>query len=175
MTVVHEPAQAARRRRPLRDVLLTCLIVLLLAQGLVGSLSLSALNCLTNDNTSDRIELFKLPTSSPNQSGLQLSKTFNQVYGLSALRGEVQDQVPDLAGASVVLMNGQELASVGMHPKASRLLQAFSSQAEDQTDVIRLPSGAVRQADEKGLRVGVPLLLPDGSPGGMVVLQLRAQ
>src|SRR5690606_4737034 len=159
MTVVHEPAQAARRRRPLRDVLLACLIVLLLAQGLIGSLSLSALNRLTNDNTAERIELIARRTSSQIQTGLELGKPLNQFFGLSALLDEVKDQVPDLAGASVVLMNGQELASVGMHPKASRLLQAFSSQAEDQTDVIRLPSGAVRQADEKGLRVGVPLLL----------------
>ena len=45
------------RRRPVLEVTLACLAVLLLAQALIGALSLSALNRLVVDTTADRVEV----------------------------------------------------------------------------------------------------------------------
>src|SRR3546814_128414 len=102
MTATQEPAQKQRRRRPLRDVLLACLVVLLLAQGLIGSLSLSALNRLTADNTAERIELIARRMSSQIQTGMALGKPLNQFFGLSSLLDAIKGQAPDLVSAGVV-------------------------------------------------------------------------
>src|SRR5690606_25965400 len=157
----------------LRDVLLACLLVLLLAQALIGSLSLSALNRLTLDNTAERIELLARRTSSQIQTGMALGKPLHQYFGLSSLLDQVQGQVPDLISAGVVLIDGRELASVGAMPKVDMLLHALISRSADNGGVLRMPSGAVRRVDEQGIQVGVPLTLSDGTPGGMVVLQVR--
>src|SRR3546814_6917552 len=117
MTADREQAEKKRRRRPLRDVLLACIVVLLLAQGLIGSLSLSALNRLTADNTAERIELIARRTSSQIQTGMALGKPLNQFFGLSSLLDDIKGQAPDLVSAGVVLADGQELASVGPMPK----------------------------------------------------------
>ncbi|MFT0548824.1 MFS transporter [Allopusillimonas ginsengisoli] len=172
MTAHHEQAPARPRRKPLRDVLLACMVVLLLAQGLIGSLSLSALNRLTANNTAERIELLARRTSSQIQTGLALGKPLAQFFGLSPLLDELKRQVPDFAAAGVVLINGQELAAVGELPKVDRLLQALSS-ARESDDVLRLPSGAVSFADAQGVRVAVPLMLPDGALGGAVLLRVE--
>lgn len=173
MTALQEPVKKpARRRRPLRDVLLACLLVLLLAQALIGSLSLSALNRLTVDNTAERIELLARRTSSQIQTGMALGKPLNQFFGLSALLDQVREQEPDLVAAAVVLIDGRELASVGTLPKVDNLLHALAVKSADIGGVLRMSSGAVRRVDQQGIQVGVPLLLSDGTPGGMVVLQV---
>src|SRR3546814_13333402 len=82
MTADREQAEKKRRRRPLRDVLLACIVVLLLAQGLIGSLSLSALNRLADANTAERIELLARRTSSHIQTGMTLGKPLGQYFGL---------------------------------------------------------------------------------------------
>lgn len=157
----------------MRDVLLACLVVLLLAQGLIGSLSLSALNRLTADNTAERIELIARRTSSQIQTGMALGKPLNQFFGLSSLLDDIKGQAPDLVSAGVVLADGQELASVGPMPKVDQLLHALSSGTADNSGVTHTPSGAVRRVDERGMQVGVPLTLSDGVVAGMVVLQVR--
>src|SRR3546814_10161616 len=90
MTADREQAEKKRRRRPLRDVLLACIVVLLLAQGLIGSLSLSALNRLAADNTAERIELLARRTSSQIQTGMTLGKPLAQYFGLSSLLDELR-------------------------------------------------------------------------------------
>src|SRR3546814_18304771 len=108
MTADREQAEKKRRRRPLRDVLLACIVVLLLAQGLIGSLSLSALNRLAADNTAERIELLARRTSSQIQTGMTLGKPLAQYFGLSSLLDELRSQVPDFAAHGVVLSNAPE-------------------------------------------------------------------
>src|SRR3546814_13007800 len=125
MTAYREQAEKKRRRRPLRDVLLACIVVLLLAQGLIGSLSLSALNRLAADNTAERIELRARRTSSQIQTGMTLGKPLAQYFGLCSLLDELRSQVPDLAAAGVVRSNGQALASVGASPDAVSQMQAL--------------------------------------------------
>lgn len=175
MTATHEPIKSPRRRRPLRDVLLACLVVLLLAQALIGALSLSALNRLTVDNTAERIQLLASRTSSQIQTGLSLGKPLTQFFGLSSLLDELKEQAPDFVSAGVVLTNGQELASLGGLPRVDHLLQALISRSADNTGVSHLPSGAVRMLNEQGMLVGTPLMLADGELGGMVVLQVRVK
>ncbi|MCC2597571.1 MFS transporter [Pusillimonas sp. MFBS29] len=168
-----DPVIKPARRRPLRDVLLACLLVLLLAQALIGSLSLSALNRLTEANTAERIELLARRTSSQIQTGMALGKPLNQFFGLSSLLDQVSDQVPDLVSAGVVLIDGRELASIGTVPKADALLRALTPGATETGRALRMPSGAVRLVDAQGIQVGIPLMLSDGKPGGMVILQVR--
>ncbi|KAA0892947.1 MFS transporter [Pusillimonas sp. ANT_WB101] len=173
MTADHEPALKQPRRRPLRDVLLACMVVLLLAQGLIGALSLSALNRLTTDNTAERIELLARRTSSQIQTGMALGKPLAQFFGLSSLLDQLKEQVPDFAAASVLLINGQELASVGEPANSDLLLQALSSGRIGSNDVSRLSSGAVSLSDAQGIRVAVPLMQPDGVLAGAVVLRVE--
>ncbi len=170
MTAIQEQAEPKRRRRPLRDVLLACMVVLLLAQGLIGSLSLSALNRLASDNTAERIELLARRTSSQIQTGMALGKPLAQFFGLSSLLDDLRLQVPDFVAAGVVLINGQELASEGPLPDAAGLMRAMSSSQADKAGVSRLASGAVSVANAQGIQVAVPLILPDGTLGGAVVL-----
>src|SRR3546814_17157908 len=87
MSADREQAEKNRRRRPLRDVLLACIVVLLLAQGLIGSLSLSALNRLAADNTAERIELLARRTSSQIQTGMTLGKPLAQYFRSEERRG----------------------------------------------------------------------------------------
>src|SRR3546814_15294285 len=122
MTAYREQAEKKRRRRPLRDVLLACIVVLLLAQGLIGSLSLSALNRLAADNTAERIELLARRTSYQIQTGMTLGKPLAQYFGLSSFLDELRSQVPDFAPVGVVLSHGTELASVGPLPDAGSLI-----------------------------------------------------
>lgn len=152
------------RRRPLRDVLFACILVLVLAQGLIGSLSLSALNRLSLDNTAQRLELLARQTSAQVQTGLDLGKPLAQFFGLSAMLESLPARVPDLEGASVVLADGRVLAAVGAPPESSGLLAALSDDA----------SQLLHQAKAGVVTVAVPLKQPAGVLGGAVLVQVHA-
>src|SRR5690606_25574611 len=116
-----------RRRRPMRDILLACMVVLLLAQGLSGALSLSALNRLVSDNTAERVGLMARQTSAQIQTGLDLGKPLAQFFGLSQLLADLQVRVPDMLGASVVLADGRVIATLAQAPTPGPLLDLLSS------------------------------------------------
>jgi predicted MFS family arabinose efflux permease len=162
------------RRRPLRDVLLACMLVLLLAQALIGSLSLSALNRLVADNTAERVELQARRTATQIQTGMDLGKPLAQFFGLSVLLDDLLDKVPDLVGASVVLDDGQVLASVAVPPATGALLQVLASGRGDDRNIVRQASGAVHQADGGLITVAVPLA-GKTALSGAVVLQVLPQ
>jgi hypothetical protein len=76
---------AAQRRKPVRNVILACMVVLLLAQAMIGALSLSALNRLAADNTAERVALLARQTAAQIQNGLNLGKPLAQFFGLARL------------------------------------------------------------------------------------------
>lgn len=162
------------RRRPLRDVLLACMLVLLLAQALIGSLSLSALDRLVADNTAERVELQARRTATQIQNGMDLGKPLAQFFGLSVLLDNLKDTVPDLVGASVVLDDGQVLASVATPPPTAALLRVLATGHGDGRNIVRQASGAVHQADGGLITVAVPLA-SKATLSGAVVLMLRPQ
>ncbi|OWT62084.1 MFS transporter [Candidimonas nitroreducens] len=169
-------SEVKSRRHPLRDVLLACMLVLLLAQGLIGALSLSALNRQIIDNTADRVQLLARQTSDQIQNGMRLGKPLAQFFGLSAMLDDLQHRIPDLSGASVVLADGQALASVGTPLQTAALLRDLRSNLTDEHGHARAAGpGSVHQADAQGIRVAVPLLRDHGSLQGAVVLQVHPQ
>ncbi len=107
ISAVHSP------RKPVRSVLLACMLVLLVAQALVGSLSLSALSRLVDDNTTERVQLVASQTAGQIQNGLQLGKPLAQYFRLKQHLQTLQERVPDMSQASVVLADGRVLAQIG--------------------------------------------------------------
>ncbi|HUH59404.1 MAG TPA: MFS transporter [Candidimonas sp.] len=146
-------AQSARK--PVRSVLLACMLVLLVAQALVGSLSLSALSRLIDDNTAERVQLVAGQTSAQIQSGLQLGKPLAQYFGLSRLLQTLQERVPDMSRASVVLSDGQVLAQVG-----GAAMQAAPG-----------VGGGSSKGD--GIRIAVPLGKADAAPQGSLIVVVK--
>ncbi|OLT99156.1 hypothetical protein BVK87_30795, partial [Achromobacter denitrificans] len=114
------------RRRPVLEVTLACLAVLLLAQALIGALSLSALNRLVVDTTADRVEVIARRAAGNIENGLRLGKPLEQYFGL---RDSLLDSVAgsrDLLGAAVLRADGQTLAVQGAQPDgAVALAQAL--------------------------------------------------
>ncbi|WP_442593823.1 MFS transporter [Parapusillimonas sp. JC17] len=172
MTALSGSATAARKRRPLRDILLACMVVLLLAQGLIGALSLSALKHLAADNTAERVELLARRTSAQIQMGMSLGKPLAQFFGLSALLDELRQEVPDFRAAAVVLADGTLLDSVGDPAGFQDMLGAWSVPAAQSAGMSRTASGAVHKTVAGDVVVAVPLRLADASVGGAVVLQV---
>lgn len=170
-----ENAVSGRRRRPLRDVLLACMLVLLLAQALIGTLSLSALNRLIADNTAERVELLARDTSAQIQTGIDLGKPLAQFFGLSVLLDGLQERAPDMRGASVVLSDGRVLAAVGKAPEAAPLLHALASGRDEGKGVTLSALGAAQQAGGGLVTVAVPLAGTATALGGAVILQVQPQ
>lgn len=111
--MVERPDNAKiRRRNPLRYVLLACVLVLLLAQGLMGALSVSAINRLVLENSRERLQLVVQQVAADIQTGLNLGKPLAQYFGLDRHLLPLQQQLPGLYRAQVVLQQGNVLASV---------------------------------------------------------------
>lgn len=172
----NKPVYAGAARRPVRDILLASMLVLLLAQGLIGALSLSALNRLVADNTAERVELMARQASDQIQTGLGLGKPLAQFFGLSGLLDGLQARIPDMRGASVVLADGRVLAKVGTPLPPGPLLEALHQQA------MQADSGAVRSAlDSAQRRVGdslqlaLPLGQADDDLEGALLLDVQPQ
>ncbi|MBV6274068.1 MFS transporter [Alcaligenaceae bacterium CGII-47] len=168
--------RTARIRRPVRDVLLACVLILLLAQSLVGALSLSALNSLVANNTAERIELLTQQTATQIQTGVQLGKPLAQYFGLSTLLDDLHARVPDMLGASVVLFDGRVLASKGAEVGAGSLVRVLAdhqSQAGRDSAISLRPSGAVQRTDANSVTVAVPVGQA-GAERGALVLSVRA-
>ncbi|WP_353150613.1 MFS transporter [Pollutimonas bauzanensis] len=160
--------KVAARRRPARDILLACMLVLLLAQGLIGALSLSALNRLVADNTAERVELMARQTSDHIQTGMDLGKPLAQFFGLAGLLDALQARIPDMRGASVVLADGRVLAAMGTPLPSEALLEGLRSKTG------RL-SGAVQRRVGDALQLALPLDQDDSALIGALVLDVQPQ
>ncbi|PLC48902.1 MFS transporter [Pollutimonas subterranea] len=150
----------------MRDILLACMVVLLLAQGLIGALSLSALNRLVSDNTAERVGLMARQTSAQIQTGLDLGKPLPQFFGLSQLLADLQVRVPDMLGASVVLADGRVIATLAQAPTPGPLLDLLSSGPQR--------SATVQRREGKALQLALPLGEGGGRITGALVLQVQA-
>ncbi|CUJ27498.1 Arabinose efflux permease [Achromobacter xylosoxidans] len=130
------------RARPALRMTLGCLAMLLLAQTLIGVLSLSALNRQIADMTADRLEVAARQVGGRIENGLRLGKPLGQYFGLDRhLHGSVQAPA-HLSGAAVHLLDGRELAAEKRAvPGVPQLLRALGAPA---TDV--LPKGMTRRA-----------------------------
>lgn len=130
------------RARPALRMTLGCLAMLLLAQALIGVLSLSALNRQIADMTADRLEVAARQIGGRIENGLRLGKPLGQYFGLDRhLHGSVQ-ATTHLSGAAVYLLDGRELAAEKRAvPGVPQLLRALGAPA---TDV--LPKGMTRRA-----------------------------
>ncbi|MEN4923016.1 MFS transporter, partial [Achromobacter spanius] len=146
------------KRRPVLEVTLACLAVLLLAQALIGALSLSALNRLVVDTTADRVEVTARRAAGNIENGLRLGKPIEQFFGL---RDSLRDSVAgsrDLRGAAVLLADGQTLALQGELPDgAIALAKALQSGGARDAGASRPPSGARMSGGESAVTLAAPL------------------
>ncbi|MFJ3463682.1 MFS transporter [Achromobacter spanius] len=161
------------KRRPVLEVTLACLAVLLLAQALIGALSLSALNRLVVDTTADRVEVIARRVAGNIENGLRLGKPLEQYFGL---RDTLRDSVSgsrDLRGASVLLADGQTVAAQGDLPDgAMSLAKALDAGAGRDAGATRRPSGALMAVGDNAVTVAAPLAGVGGKTVGAVVLSV---
>ena len=152
-----------RQRRAVRNVILSCVAVLVLGQLLIAALSLAALLRLGTDSAADRLSLIAGRTAGQVQAGLKLGKPLTQYFGLSLVFDRLRDDIPDLQAAAVVLDDGTVLASSGPDIESARLLRD-------------LGKGAARARESVGesLVLALPLAEPDGGRKGALIIQVSA-
>src|SRR5690606_19354779 len=160
---------------PLRDVLLACMLVLLLAQGLIGALSLAALNRLAADNTAQRAELLGRQAAAQIQTGLSLGKPLAQYFGLAELLRTLGDNAPDLVAASVVMADGQMVTGTDGAAPVAELLNILLEDGGHGCQTSVRPSGAAQHVGADTIAVAIPLRQPDGRMEGAVIVQLDLQ
>ena len=182
-------ALAARRvlpaagRHPVLALTIACLAVLVLAQALIGALSLTALNRLMAQTTADRLEVGARRIAAEVQTGMRLGKPLAQYFGLQTLI----DQTPrskDSPTVHVVMLDGTVLARRGetardLQAQAAPLLRSLAASgatrakatAADALDApVAMRSGAVMQTQGNDLMVAVALRDEARRPVGAVLL-----
>ncbi|ANN67282.1 MFS transporter [Bordetella bronchialis] len=190
---MREPLQRVMdgvRRRPVLEVTLACLAVLLLAQALMGALSLSALNRLVADTTADRVEVSARQIAGGIENGLRLGKPLAQFFGLQALLREGAHDAGDVVGVAVILPGGADVATQGdpadardlaraLLPGADAALAGAGLRGPTQPEaalpegVTRRPSGALMSRRDGGIALAVPLVGEGGGPVGALVVSAR--
>lgn len=163
------------RRRPVLEVTLACLAVLLLAQALIGALSLSALNRLVADTTADRVEVATRQVAGGIENGLRLGKPLGQFFGLSNLLRDGVGAGRDVHGAVVVVADGRPLAAQGNPVIAADVLaraMRAPAGAPLPDGVARRPSGALVSNADGLVTVAVPLIDSAGQIAGAVMLSV---
>jgi len=162
------------RRRPVLEVTLACLAVLLLAQALMGALSLAALDRLIADTTADRVEVVARRVAGNIDNGLRLGKPLAQYFGMDALLLDGTRGSDDLAGIAVVLPDGSTVATQGDVPGAVTLARALfrHNGTAAPHDITARPSGALLSTDAGRVSVAVPLVSATAAkmPAGVLVV-----
>jgi predicted MFS family arabinose efflux permease len=161
-----------KHRRPVLNVTLACLGILLLAQMLIGALSLSALNKLMVDTTADRVEVMARGAAGRIDTGLRLGKPLAQYFGLDPILHDILTRADDVRGAAVVLVNGQLIAEVGaIGPDAAMLARGFIPGPPGSGITQRL-SGALMAINGETVTIAVPLKAANGQVLGAVALSV---
>ena len=115
------------RARPALPMTLGCLAMLLLAQALIGVLSLSALNRQITDMTADRLEVAARQIGGRIENGMRLGKPLGQYFGLARHLHDSVQATAHLGGAAVHLLDGRELAAEKRAvPGVQQLLRAWA-------------------------------------------------
>jgi predicted MFS family arabinose efflux permease len=162
-----------RRRRPVLEVTLACLGVLLLAQALIGALSLSSLDRLITDTTADRVEVAVRHMTSEIENGLRLGKPLGQFFGLDEILQDGMGAARGAGSAAVALADGRTVLARGeAMPRVASLAQAAAGAASDRLPegIARRPDGAVIAASGGLIAVAVPLANSSGRQVGAVML-----
>lgn len=180
-----QPANSIRsrtRRHPVLALTLACLIVLVLAQALIGALSLAALNRLLAQTTADRLEVTARSVSAEIQNGMRLGKPLAQYFGLQEVINKTATEAapPDIR---VALPDGTVLAQRDIalahafddtQPLFDTLRQDRSALVAASADLTQAPtrmsSGAVMMARGDSLTVAVPLMASEGELAGAVLV-----
>lgn len=170
------------RRHPVLALTLACLIVLVLAQALIGALSLAALNRLLAQTTADRLEATARSVSAEIQNGMRLGKPLAQYFGLQEVinKSATETAPPDIR---VALHDGTILAQRDIalaytfedtQPLFDTLRQDRSALVTTSADLTQAPtrmsSGAVMMARGDSLTVAVPLLASKRELAGAVLV-----
>lgn len=153
---------SARQRRALRNVILSCVAVLVVGQLLIAALSLAALLRLGTESAADRLSLIAGRTTGQVQAGLHLGKPLTQYFGLTLVFERLQQDIPELLAAAMVLDDGTVLGSVGPSIDAGGLLRELNLGASRATESV-----AGR------LRLALPLAEPDGGRKGALLIEIR--
>lgn len=159
------------RRRPLLEVVLACLGVLLLAQALIGALSLSALDRLVADTTADRVELMARQAAGQIENGLRLGKPLAQYFGLDAVLRDAAGQASDIRGIGVGLPDGSPVAG-SLPDDAAALAAALTGRAGAANGVALRESGTAVRTDGARITLAVPLRV-GAKPEGILFMAVE--
>lgn len=151
-----------RQRRAMRNVILSCLAVLVLGQLLIAALSLAALLRVGSDSAADRLSLIAGRAAGQIQAGLQLGKPLTQYFGLTMIFDRLNADIPDLQAAAVVLDDGTVLASTGPEIDAAHLLRGLQQGGR-----------RARESVKGRLRLALPLAEPDDGRRGALIIQVN--
>lgn len=160
------------RRRPILEVTLACLAMLLLAQALIGALSLSALHRLAADTTADRVEVAARQVAGSIENGLRLGKPLGQFFGLRQLLRDGTRDVAGIVGVAVLLPDGGDIAALGEPIDAPALARALflAPGAALPDGMTRRTSGALMTTGRDRIDLAVSLSGEGGEPLGALVV-----
>jgi predicted MFS family arabinose efflux permease len=163
-------------RRPVLEITVAFLVVLVLAQALIGALSLSALYRLNAETTADRAEVEVRQLAATIENGLRLGKPLGQFFGLSALLDQQLTASRDAQGVMVMLNDGQVVAARGEALPESLALARASvtpSAALPGGSLVQRPNGTVVIMNKQRITVAVPLVTAASAIQGVAVLAVK--
>src|SRR5699024_7699947 len=97
--------------------------ILILAQALIGALSLSALNHQVKENTADRIELKAQQTVDQIQAGLILGKPLDQYFGLDSLLSQLLQDASGVMAVEVRNIRQQPVLRIDADARTSDIMK----------------------------------------------------
>ena len=147
-------------RRPVLKITLGCLVVLLLAQALIGGLSLLALYSLNAETTADRVEVEVRQIAGSIENGLRLGKPLEQFFGLELLLNQGLVSASGAQSVVVTLADGQVVASAGevTADTAVFVRAVVAPEARPPKGLAYRPNGTVVQLSQTSVVVAVPLI-----------------
>lgn len=165
----------ARRRWIVAEVICACIVILVLAQALMTTLSQAAFSTLAAATTAERVELLARDAADRINTGLRLGKPLEQYFGLERQLSTSVQRLSDLKGTAVVMPSGYPLAEIGALPDipaglVAAVVDARGGIAPSNAGIQRLGSGAVMFSGEQSLVVGVPLAGGSSRPDGALLL-----
>ncbi|WP_202444869.1 MFS transporter [Schauerella aestuarii] len=173
-------------RHPILAVTLASLIVLVLAQALIGSLSLAALNRLMAQTTADRIEVTARSLGAEIQNGLRLGKPLAQFFGLDDIlrKSSTGDHPPSLQvvqvdGTVLAKRQGDGRADIGGDAQALLAALALpptrghSPPPDSRETPVRLPSGTAMIARDQSVTIAAPLMNTAGQLTGAIIVDVE--
>ncbi len=147
-------------RRPVLEVTLVCLLILILAQSLIGILSFSALNRLVNDASIVRSEASMQRAAAKIEHSLRSGKPLAQCLDLLKTFNESIDHSLGILGSAVVLDNGNLINLQGKIDQTyySDLINFIDSKKNVglASKVVRRPSGILMVTHKQNITLSIP-------------------